>query len=80
MDFGDLLLHNLTLFHLVSDIHKEISQRFKYILVDEYQDRTSRSISGSNCWPGGIRTSAASATTINPSMAGAAPRSVIFKV
>jgi DNA helicase-2/ATP-dependent DNA helicase PcrA len=38
MDFGDLLLHNLTLFTSYPDIHKEIAQRFKYILVDEYQD------------------------------------------
>ncbi len=38
MDFGDLLLHNLTLFTKYPDIHREISERFKYILVDEYQD------------------------------------------
>ncbi len=38
MDFGDLLLHNLILFTTFPDIHKEITQRFKYILVDEYQD------------------------------------------
>ena len=38
MDFGDLLLHNLTLFTSHPEIHQEISQRFKYILVDEYQD------------------------------------------
>lgn len=38
MDFGDLLLHNLTLFTEHQEIHKEVSGRFKYILVDEYQD------------------------------------------
>ncbi len=38
MDFGDLLLHNLTLFTAHPHIHSEIAQRFKYILVDEYQD------------------------------------------
>ncbi|HEU5048195.1 MAG TPA: UvrD-helicase domain-containing protein [Rickettsiales bacterium] len=38
MDFGDLLLHNLTLFTEHPEIHKEIAGRFKYILVDEYQD------------------------------------------
>ena len=38
MDFGDLLLHNLTLFTEQPELLKEISQRFKYILVDEYQD------------------------------------------
>lgn len=38
MDFGDLLLHNLTLFTKHPEIHREIAQRFHYILVDEYQD------------------------------------------
>jgi len=38
MDFGDLLLHNLTLFTQYPQIHAEISGRFQYILVDEYQD------------------------------------------
>jgi DNA helicase-2/ATP-dependent DNA helicase PcrA len=37
-DFGDLLLHNLTLFLQHSDILAEYHRRFKYILVDEYQD------------------------------------------
>lgn len=38
MDFGDLLLHNLTLFASFPDVHQEMAGRFKYILVDEYQD------------------------------------------
>jgi DNA helicase-2/ATP-dependent DNA helicase PcrA len=38
MDFGDLLLYCLTLLTQQPDILKEIAQRFKYILVDEYQD------------------------------------------
>jgi len=37
-DFGDLLLHNLTIFRLRPDILAAYQQRFKYILVDEYQD------------------------------------------
>lgn len=37
-DFGDLLLHNLTLFASQPPILQEYSQRFRYILVDEYQD------------------------------------------
>lgn len=37
-DFGDLLLHNLTLFIQRPDILREYSERFRYILVDEYQD------------------------------------------
>ncbi|MBY0354443.1 MAG: UvrD-helicase domain-containing protein [Rickettsiales bacterium] len=37
-DFGDLLLHNLTLFQKHPEILREYCQKFKYILVDEYQD------------------------------------------
>jgi DNA helicase-2/ATP-dependent DNA helicase PcrA len=37
-DFGDLLLHNLTLFAKHPDVLAEYHGRFKYLLVDEYQD------------------------------------------
>ncbi len=37
-DFGDLLLHNLTIFQNNPDILSEYQRRFQYILVDEYQD------------------------------------------
>ncbi|CAK0748172.1 putative DNA helicase II homolog [Azospirillaceae bacterium] len=37
-DFGDLLLHNVTIFQKHPDILAEYHQRFCYILVDEYQD------------------------------------------
>ena len=37
-DFGDLLLHNLTIFQTKPDVLAEFHRRFKYILVDEYQD------------------------------------------
>lgn len=37
-DFGDLLLECLTLFQKNSDVAENYQQRFKYILVDEYQD------------------------------------------
>lgn len=37
-DFGDLLLHNLTLFLHYPEVLEEYTRRFKYILVDEYQD------------------------------------------
>ena len=38
VDFGDLLLHNLSLFGAGADILEEYWNRFHYILVDEYQD------------------------------------------
>ncbi len=37
-DFGDLLLHCLTLFTGNPDVLADYRRRFKYILVDEYQD------------------------------------------
>ncbi len=37
-DFGDLLLHNLTILTSEPAILAGYQQRFKYILVDEYQD------------------------------------------
>jgi len=37
-DFGDLLLHNLTILSKHSDLAEEYRRRFRYILVDEYQD------------------------------------------
>ena len=37
-DFGDLLLHTLTLLKEHEDVRTELQHRFRYILVDEYQD------------------------------------------
>ncbi len=38
LDFGDLLLHCLTLFRTQPDVLADYHKRFRYILVDEYQD------------------------------------------
>lgn len=37
-DFGDLLLHNITILSQHADLAEEYRRRFRYILVDEYQD------------------------------------------
>jgi DNA helicase-2/ATP-dependent DNA helicase PcrA len=37
-DFGDLMLHSLTIFTAHPDVLADYQRRFKYILVDEYQD------------------------------------------
>jgi len=37
-DFGDLLLHNLTLFQNEPEVLADYHRRFRYVLVDEYQD------------------------------------------
>jgi DNA helicase-2/ATP-dependent DNA helicase PcrA len=38
VDFGDLLLHMVTIFQNHDDVLKQYQRWFKYILVDEYQD------------------------------------------
>ncbi|RZV36055.1 MAG: DNA helicase II [Sphingomonadaceae bacterium] len=37
-DFGDLMLHVLNIFRTHRDVLEQYQQRFKYVLVDEYQD------------------------------------------
>ena len=37
-DFGDLMLHMLNIFRKHREVLEEYQRRFKYILVDEYQD------------------------------------------
>jgi len=38
VDFGDLLLHVVTIFQAHADVLAQYRRRFRYILVDEYQD------------------------------------------
>ncbi|VXC93066.1 ATP-dependent helicase [Sphingomonas sp. AX6] len=40
-DFGDLLLHMLVILKTRRDVLEHYQQRFKYIMVDEYQDTNS---------------------------------------
>jgi DNA helicase-2/ATP-dependent DNA helicase PcrA len=40
-DFGDLLLHMLTILKADREVLEQYQQRFKYIMVDEYQDTNS---------------------------------------
>ncbi|NBC35881.1 UvrD-helicase domain-containing protein [Novosphingobium sp. FSY-8] len=40
-DFGDLLLHVLAILRRHRDVLEQYQQRFKYIMVDEYQDTNS---------------------------------------
>jgi len=37
-DFGDLLLHNITIFQKHPDVLRKYHEKFRYLLVDEYQD------------------------------------------
>ncbi|GGB32347.1 DNA helicase [Sphingomonas metalli] len=40
-DFGDLLLHMLVILRTHRDVLEQYQQRFRYIMVDEYQDTNS---------------------------------------
>jgi DNA helicase-2/ATP-dependent DNA helicase PcrA len=40
-DFGDLLLHMLVIFRTHADVLEDYRHRFRYLLVDEYQDTNS---------------------------------------
>jgi DNA helicase-2/ATP-dependent DNA helicase PcrA len=40
-DFGDLLLHLLTIFRTHPDVKAEWQQRFRHVMVDEFQDSNS---------------------------------------
>ncbi|XBQ14987.1 MAG: UvrD-helicase domain-containing protein [Oceanicaulis sp.] len=37
-DFGDLLVHNITIFQKHPDVLADFHRKFRYLLVDEYQD------------------------------------------
>ena len=84
-DFGDLLIECIRLFREHPEVLRQYQQRFKYILVDEYQDTNvaqylwlrllGQSTSAAEGSPRLPRTSAASAMTISRSTAGAGRRS-----
>ena len=38
VDFGDIILHTLTILMSYPDILSRYQNQFKYIMVDEYQD------------------------------------------
>ncbi len=76
-DFGDLLLHMLNIFRQHRDVLELYQQRFKYILVDEYQDTNRSSTCGCGCSRRSARTSAWSVTTTSRSIHGVAQKSPI---
>ena len=77
-DFGDLLLENIRIFREHPDILNQYQQRFKFILVDEYQDTNvaqylwlrllSQTPSSSSSLPGLTRRSIASSEDGSPGL------------
>ena len=74
MDFDDLLLQTNILLRDCPDVLEYYQKQFKYILVDEYQDRINFSVSSAACRSITAR-SASWATTHSRSTRSAAPRS-----
>ena len=65
-DFGDLLLENIRLFRSSPDILRQYQQRFKFILVDEYQDTNVAQY----LWLRLLAQSTSSPTALSPSSPG----------
>jgi DNA helicase-2/ATP-dependent DNA helicase PcrA len=74
-DFGDLLMHMLTVFKRHRDVLEMYQQRFKYIMVDEYQDTNSVQYLWLRLLAMAHTTSAWWATMTSRSIHGAAPKS-----
>jgi ATP-dependent DNA helicase UvrD/PcrA len=67
-DFGDLLLENIRLFRQNADVLRSFQQRFKFILVDEYQDTNVAQY----LWLKLLAQMPQSGTTLSPSSPGRA--------
>ncbi len=65
-DFGDLLLENIRLFRTSPDILRQYQQRFKFILVDEYQDTNVAQY----LWLRLLAQQSSSSTALSPSSPG----------
>ena len=77
-DFGDLLLHNLTLFTSDEMILSEYQRRLSMFWSMNIRIRMSRSICGCVCWPKPIEISVVSGTMTNRFIVGAVPKSATF--
>src|SRR5499427_9130440 len=63
VDFGDLLLENIRLFREHTEVLRQYQQRFRFILVDEYQDTNVAQY----LWLRLLGQSTSSPTTLSPS-------------
>ena len=77
-DFGDLLLHCLTVFTEAEDVLKDYHSLFRYILVDEYQDTNVAQYLWLRLLAQEQKNIRCVGDDINRFTAGAAPRSAIF--
>lgn len=55
MDFDDLLVRTVELLRCHEDVRAEYTERFRYVLVDEYQDTNQAQYQLSRLWSGAAR-------------------------
>ena len=72
-DFGDLLLECIRLFRQHPDVLRQYQQRFKFILVDEYQDTNVAQY----LWLGCCRRARAASTATTPALSSPGQREAL---
>ncbi len=72
LDFDDLLIKAVRLLRDVAEVREKYNNKFRYILVDEYQDTNSLQFDLIRLITRKVRTSRSSATKISRSTSGAA--------
>ena len=72
LDFDDLMIKAVRLLRKREDVRAHYNERFRYILVDEYQDTNTLQFASSAFSPRNNRTSASSAMRTRVSTNGAA--------
>ena len=75
MDFDDLLMRTVNVLELFEDVRRRYRERFRWILVDEYQDTNHAQYRLLQLLAARTGTCPSSATTTSRSTASAAPRS-----
>ena len=74
-DFDDLIYQTVQLLAGHEEVRQFYQNKYRYLLVDEYQDTSVHSSAWSACSPGRKRTSASSATMTRASTGSAVPPS-----
>ena len=71
LDFDDIIMQTVRLFREHPEVLVHYQERFRYILIDEYQDTNRAQYSWSTCWPPGTGICVWSATPTRASTRGA---------
>ena len=67
LDFDDIILDTVRLLQNFDDVREYYQKKFRYVLIDEYQDTNNLQYLLASTLAGGTRTSAWWATTTSPS-------------